>query len=96
MQGPIGKPARRPGEATGSPKLVVPLPGGSMRDNWTLVPDWFPPFLAASLAIFVLNIALLVQRRRGHRRRWDRRLLRELRAWDGRLPEELSPSRRQP
>jgi hypothetical protein len=50
--------------------------------------------LAASLAILLLNLALLAQRRRERRGRWDRRLLRELRAWDGRLPEELSPSRR--
>ena len=45
------------------------------------VPDWLPPFLAASLAILLLNLALLVQRRRESRDRWERRLLRELRAW---------------
>jgi Glyoxalase/Bleomycin resistance protein/Dioxygenase superfamily len=58
------------------------------------VPDWFPPFLAASLAILLLNLALVVQRRRECCCRWDRRLLRELRAWDGRLPDELSRPRR--
>ena len=50
------------------------------------MPDWLPPFLAATLTILLLNLALLEQRRRAHRRSWDRRLLRELRAWDGRLP----------
>jgi hypothetical protein len=65
-----------------------------MRDNWSLVPDWLLPFLAASLAILLLNLALLRQRRRGRRNRSDRRLLREIHAWDGRLPAELSRSRR--
>jgi hypothetical protein len=58
------------------------------------VPHWLPPFLAASLVILLLNLALLVQRSRERRERWDRRLLRDLRAWDGQLPEELSRSRR--
>ncbi len=58
------------------------------------MPDWLPPLLAASLAILMLNLALLAQRRRERRDRWDRRLLRELRAWDGRLPEKLGRSRR--
>jgi hypothetical protein len=52
------------------------------------VPDWLPPFLIASVAILLLNLALLGQRSRERRNRWDRRLLRELRAWDGRLPED--------
>jgi hypothetical protein len=53
------------------------------------VPDWLPPLLAATLAIAFLNLALLEQRRRARRDSWDGRLLRELRAWDGRLPDEL-------
>lgn len=58
------------------------------------MPDWLPPLLAASLAILLLNLALLAQRGRERRARWDRRLLRELRAWDGRLPDGLGPPRR--
>jgi hypothetical protein len=53
------------------------------------MPDWLPPFLAATLAILLLNLAQLEQRRRARRRAWDVQLLRELRAWDGRLPGEL-------
>lgn len=60
-----------------------------MRDNPSAVPDWLPPFLAATLVIVFLNLALLEQRRRARRDSWDGRLLRELRAWDGRLPDEL-------
>lgn len=58
------------------------------------MPDWLPPFLVASLAILTLNLAVLGQRRRERRNRWDRTLLRELRTWDGRLPDELSRPRR--
>jgi hypothetical protein len=58
------------------------------------MPDWFPPFLAAGLIILLLNLALLVQGRQARRRSWDARLLRELRAWDGRLPDELDPPRK--
>jgi hypothetical protein len=32
------------------------------------MPDWLPPFLAAALSIVTLNLALLEQRRRIHRR----------------------------
>jgi hypothetical protein len=53
------------------------------------MPDWLPPLLAATLAIVLLNLAQLEQRRRARRRAWDVQLLRELRAWDGRLPDEL-------
>lgn len=53
------------------------------------MPDWLPPFLAATLIIAFLNLALIAQRRRERRRAWDRRLLEELRAWDGFLPDEL-------
>jgi hypothetical protein len=59
-----------------------------------IVPDWLPPFLAATLAIVLLNLALFEQRRRARRRAWDVRLLRELRSWDGRLPDEWEPGRR--
>lgn len=58
------------------------------------MPDWLPPFLAASLTILLLNLALLEQRRRARCRSWEQRLLRELRAWDGRLPDELKLPRR--
>ena len=40
--------------------------------------DWLPPLLASSLVILALNLALLGQRRREQRDRWDRWLLREL------------------
>jgi hypothetical protein len=53
------------------------------------MPDWLPPFLVATLAILFLNLAQLEQWRRARRRDWDVRLVRELRAWDGHLPEEL-------
>jgi hypothetical protein len=53
------------------------------------MPDWLPPFLAAGLIILLLNLALFEQRRRARRRSWHGHLLRELRAWDGRLPDEL-------
>jgi hypothetical protein len=53
------------------------------------VPDWLPPFLAAVLIIALLNLAHFAQGRRARRRSWDARFLHELRAWDGRLPEEL-------
>jgi hypothetical protein len=64
-----------------------------MQDNESVVPDWLPPLLVASVAILLLNLALLEQRRRERHNRWDRRLLRELRAWDGRLPEDDLPRR---
>lgn len=73
-----------------SPKRPAPARCGTIEP----VPDWLPPLLAASLAIVTLNVALLVQRRRERRGHWDRRLLRELRAWDGRLPEGLGRSPR--
>jgi hypothetical protein len=50
---------------------------------------WLPPFLAATLTILFLNLALQEQRRRAARRGWDRQLLRQLRDWDGRLPDDL-------
>ena len=59
------------------------------RRQCSAMPDWLPPFLAATLAIVLLNLAQLEQRRRIRRRAWDAQLLRELRAWDGRLPDEI-------
>jgi hypothetical protein len=64
------------------------------RNNESVVPDWLPPLLAAALTILLLNLALLEQRRRERRRSWHGRLLRELRAWDGRLPDELDQPRK--
>ena len=64
--------------------------GGRFRNNGRALPDWLPPFLVAALTILFLNVALLEQRRRARRRDWDYRLLRELRSWDGRLPDDLA------
>jgi hypothetical protein len=58
------------------------------------VPNWLPPFLVATLAIVLLNLALFEQRRRARADSWEGRLLRELRAWDGRLPDELGSARK--
>ena len=66
-----------------------------LRDNGVVLMDWLPPFLAAVLIILLLNLALFEQGRRARRRSWDVRLLRELRAWDGRLPDELEQPRKQ-
>ncbi len=65
-----------------------------LRDNGSVVPDWLPPFLAAVLIILLLNLALFEQCRRARRRSWEVRLLRELRAWDGRLPDEFDRPRK--
>jgi hypothetical protein len=51
------------------------------------MPSWLPPLAAASFAVLVLNLALLVQRRRALQ--WRSRFLRDLRRWDGRLPEDI-------
>jgi hypothetical protein len=61
-----------------------------VRDNSSVVPDWLPPLLAATLVILLLNLALFEQHRRARRHSWNDRLLRELRTWDGRLPDELT------
>jgi hypothetical protein len=79
-----------PPDAAGGASRRRPAPG-RMRDNGSSVPDWLPPFPVASLAILLLNLALLGQRRRERRNRWDWRLLRELRSWDGRLSEDDLP-----
>jgi hypothetical protein len=67
---------------------------GRLRNNEGLVPQWLPPFLIAAAIIILLNLALVEQRRRARRRSWHGRLLRELRAWDGRLPDELDRPRK--
>ena len=64
-----------------------------MRDNHDAMPDWLPPLLIAGLTILFLNVALLVQGRRARRRDWRFQLLRELRAWDGRVPDDLARPR---
>jgi hypothetical protein len=51
------------------------------------MPDWFLPLATASLAVLILNIALLLQRRREQSPDWAARFLRELQSWDGRLPD---------
>jgi hypothetical protein len=56
------------------------------------MPDWFPPLAAASLTVLLLNIALLVQRTFKRAEHWSARFLRDLRRWDGRLPDELDRS----
>jgi hypothetical protein len=47
------------------------------------MPEWLPPLAAASLTCLFLNVALLVQQARD----WPERFRRELRRWDGRLPD---------
>jgi hypothetical protein len=53
------------------------------------MPAWLPPLAAASFTVFLLNVALLVQRSRARAEDWSRRFLRDLHRWDGRLPDEL-------
>jgi hypothetical protein len=53
------------------------------------MPAWLPPLAAASFTVLLLNVALLVQRSRARAEDWSRRFLRDLRRWDGRLPDEL-------
>ncbi|HXY84654.1 MAG TPA: hypothetical protein VEH52_04160 [Gaiellaceae bacterium] len=50
------------------------------------MPNWLPPLAAASSTVLLLNIALLVQRQVQH---WPTRFRRDLRRWDGRLPDDL-------
>jgi hypothetical protein len=51
------------------------------------MPHWLPPF--AAFAVLLLNILLMVQRAREHSKSWPARFLRDLRHWDGRLPDDL-------
>jgi hypothetical protein len=44
---------------------------------------------AASFTVLILNIALMVQRVRERSKSWPARFVRELRRWDGRLPDDL-------
>jgi hypothetical protein len=53
------------------------------------MPEWFPPLAAASFTVLLLNIALLVQRTSERTEDWPARFLRDLRRWDGRLPDKL-------
>jgi hypothetical protein len=54
------------------------------------MPEWLPPLAAASLTCLPLNVALLVQRACERAKGWPTRFRRDLRRWDGRLPEELT------
>lgn len=58
------------------------------------MPGWFLPLAAASLTVLLLNVALLVQRARRRAGDWPARFLRELRRWDGRLPDKLDRTAR--
>jgi len=53
------------------------------------MPEWLPPLAAASFTVLLLNIALLLQRGRERAEDWPARFLRDLRRWDGRLPDKL-------
>jgi hypothetical protein len=52
------------------------------------MPAWVPPLAAASLTVLLLNIAFLLQRARQREEDWAARFRRELRRWDGRLPDK--------
>ena len=51
------------------------------------MPDWFPPLAAALFACLLLNVALLLQRLRERAKDWPARFRRDLKRWDGRLPD---------
>ncbi len=53
------------------------------------MPHWLPPFAAAAFAVLLLNILLMVQRAHEQSKSWPARFLRDLRHWDGRLPDDL-------
>ena len=53
------------------------------------MPHWLPPLAAASFTVLILNIALTVQRVRARLKSWPARFARELRRWDGQLPDDL-------
>jgi len=53
------------------------------------MPHWLPPLAAASCAVLLLNIALMVRRARDRSKDWPARFLHDLRLWDGRVPDEL-------
>ena len=52
------------------------------------MPHWLPPLAAAAVAVLLLNIALMVQRLRERSKSWPAQFLRDLRDWDGRLPDD--------
>jgi hypothetical protein len=52
------------------------------------MPHWLPPLAAAVFAVLLLNIALIVQRVRKRSKGWPAQFLRDLRHWDGRLPDD--------
>jgi uncharacterized membrane protein YhaH (DUF805 family) len=52
------------------------------------MPHWLLPLAAAAFAVLLLNIALMVQRVRERSRSWPGHFLRDLRDWDGRLPDD--------
>jgi hypothetical protein len=53
------------------------------------MPAWLPPLAGATLTVLLLNAAWLAQRMRRRAEEWPRRFARELRRWDGRVPEDL-------
>ena len=84
------------GSPPGSAASLVALPTNhDSTSNWPKrvslahMPHWLPPFAAAASAVLVLNIALMVQRVREQSKTWPARFLRDLRRWDGRLPDDL-------
>jgi hypothetical protein len=56
------------------------------------VPAWLPPLLGGSIAILLLWVGLGIKRFRERRPLWAAKLARELRRWDGRLPNDLNKS----
>lgn len=52
------------------------------------MPAWGPPLIGAGSTIFMLNLALAIQRLKATRG-WAIRFAVELRRWDGRLPEHF-------
>jgi hypothetical protein len=53
------------------------------------MPEWLPPLAAAALTCLLLNVALLVQRARERAKDWPAQFRRDLRRWNGRLPDSL-------
>jgi hypothetical protein len=51
--------------------------------------EWVLPLAVASLSVVFLNAALLIQRARERSRDWPATFLRDLRRWDGLLPEDI-------
>ena len=70
-------------------QTTTALQGLPKRVRLFHMPHWLPPFAAAAFAVLLLNIALMVQRVREQSKSWPARFLRDLRHWDGRLPDDL-------